>query len=231
MRRSPARHVLQAPQYPPPFYYPQPAPAPERQRGNVVATICTIVLTLVALIVGGVFLYRVTGGVLPTFQTQPTRAVGVIPSVGITRDVSAPAQAEIDAHNAAAEAEHAAAIQAGEQAAQPQLAPAAVDMLGIPTAVILIPTALPIDQVRVIPRGMPVLAGAQPTAIPTMVYPTPLPAAVADDFEVSPDGTCITAPRDGKRYQVCQDWKYQPQELATVADLIRGGTLVGVEVE
>lgn len=224
MRRSPARHTLAPPQYQQPYYYP---PEPRgASAGAIIGAIGTIVLTLAAVTVAAVFVWKMTGGVLPGPLSLPTKAA-IVPTSYVPRPN---AQTNIDAYNAEQQATAVAIVQPAAQA--PAVVPP-VDST-IPTAVVLIATVAPIEQITVVPRGFPALAPGsdmRPTAVPTMPYPTPLPQAIADDFEVSPDGTCITAPRAGKRYQVCQGWKYQPQELATVADLIRGGTLPGVEVQ
>lgn len=238
MRRSPARH---APQYP--YYAPQPYYPPEPRgssAGAIIGAVGTIVMTLAAVTVAAVFVWKMTGGVLPSLQggtvTKPT--VGIGTGNNGSSDAGATTGSDTTAYNATADAQQAAAIQAGAQAVVPPaaVAPAGVDTLGqpIPTAIILIPTAIPIEQVQVIPQSMPVLAAGsdmRPTPVTVMTYPTPLPVAVANDFEVSSDGTCITAPRNGRRYQVCQGWKYQPNELASVADYIRTGLLPGVEVQ
>jgi len=218
------------------YYPPEPRGV---SAGAIIGAIGTIVLTLAAVTVAAVFVWKATGGVLPgvTTSTKPTIGTTMGGTTG-RGSVNTGAQTGITdvQYNATAGAQQAAAIQEAAQVEQsPVQAPAGVDLQGqpIPTAVILIPTVAPVDQIVVVPQSMPVLAvdPLLPTAVPTMPYPTPLPAAIANDFEVSPDGTCITAPRNGKRYQVCQGWKYSPAEIATVADLIRGGTLPGVEVQ
>lgn len=159
----------------------------------------------------------------------PAARPAAVPAIP-PRQPAAPA-AQLPANQAAAEANADAAYQATVQAvnaAQP--AAAAVAQPGaLPTAVIAIPTA----QAVVVPWAMPVLASNSPptvTPIPTIAYPTPLPAAAAA-YTVSPDGLCVIAPRAGKQYQVCQAWKYKPDEATSVADYIRTGLLPGTEVQ
>jgi hypothetical protein len=236
MRRAPARHQ--------PYFPPQAMYYPPESRGTsaaaVIGMICTILLTLAGVTAAGALVWRAAGGVLPSLPgalVVPTqRTIATVAPWQPDTNAASQVDRSIDNFNATQVA------QVPAQAAQPAVvpppaiaAPAGVDALGRPlaTAVIMIPTTIPVEQVVVIPHGMPALAPDPmvPTAIPTMVYPTALPAAVASNFEVSPDGTCITAPRNGKRYQVCQGWKYSPAEQVTVADLIRGGTLPGVEVQ
>jgi hypothetical protein len=234
MRRAPARHT--PPQYPP--YPPMPWPMyPEQRGGSVVATVSTVLMAIAALVMVGLFAWKVTGGVLPSTPNtaaQPTKAAPG--NVTPRNDTGGGVQTGIDAYNAGQQATAAAASHPGAAARQAPAVQAPALPNGIPTAVILIPTALPIEQVTVVPDASKPLVFAagsdvRPTPVTVMPYPTPLPQAIADNFEVSPDGTCITAPRGGKKYQVCQGWKYAPNELATVADLIRGGTLLGVEVQ
>lgn len=242
MRRSPARHAIQPPTYQPPYYPPMPYYPPPERRGSAIGAICTVVLTFCALAMVSIFVWKVTGGVLPSLPTLPTvKAIANTGSSSGARGASTGVNDAIARYNAAQEATAAALSQAAGPAVAPRItdrAPAGVDTLGnaLPTAVVLIPTVPPVDQITVVPDlSKPIVYAAgsdmRPTPVVVMPYPTALPQAIADDFEVSPDGTCITAPRDGKRYQVCQGWKYAPQELATVADLIRGGTLAGVEVQ
>ncbi len=231
MRRSPARHPLQPPQYMPMYYPPEPRRV---SAGAIIGAIGTIVLALAAVTVAAVFVWKATGGVLPSALSLPTRAA-IVPSVSVPPDYAPRpnTQTDIDIYSAAQQATAAAIVQPAVAPAQaPAVAPVVDSTL--PTAAILIPTAIPIERITVVPQRFPALAAGsdmRPTPIVVMPYPTPLPAAIANDFEVSPDGTCITAPRGGKRYQVCQGWKYSPAEIATVADLIRGGTLPGVEVQ
>jgi hypothetical protein len=153
-----------------------------------------------------------------------------------------PGRATQPASQAAAEAQANAAYQATVQAvdaAQPPAAaaqqPAVVGPIGaLPTAVIAIPTAVPVAQVVVVPQAMPrtyAQSGPMlPTPIPTMAYPTPLPAAAAA-YSVSPDGRCVTAPRNGAQYQVCQGWPYKDAEARSVADYLRTGMIPGTKVE
>ena len=234
MRRSTARHPIYY-QAPAPRPRPRPAYDPPEPRGGgagaIISAISTAVLVLSAVITAAVFVWKVTGGVIPSLPgsvaTVPTVAA-ITGQAGVT--VKVPSAPAADAPPAAIQAAAPPALVAPPIEA----APAGVDTLGrpIPTAIVHIPTAIPIEQVRVIPQSMPVLAPDPllPTAIPTMAIPTPLPAGGASAFDLSPDGKCITARRDGKRYQVCQEWKYAPVEMATVADFIRGGVLPGVEV-
>lgn len=103
------------------------------------------------------------------------------------------------------------------------------------TAVVLIPTAVPLAQAVVVPDTSKPIVYAQSgpmleTAVPTMTYPTPLPAAAAA-YTLSPDGKCVTAARSGALFQVCQDWPYKDAEARTVADYIRSGRLSGVAVQ
>lgn len=248
MRRAPARHTLQPPQYPQPYYPPMPyyPPAPER-RGGWVATTATIVLTLCAIVMVAVFTWKVTGGVLPSLPMQAT--TGVKPPITGdtgTQHSGAGAQTGVDtgaaAYNATADAQLAAAIQASQQqaAAQPnaQAAPAGVDTLGqpIPTAVVFIPTAIPIEQITVVPDVSQPLVFApgsdmRPTPAPTMPYPTPLPPAVMDGYTLSADGKCLTIERGGKKYQDCEPEPFTLGAARTIADLMRTGVIPGVEVQ
>ena len=226
MRRAPAHY----PQYPPMDYRP---PEPHRGAGSVISTISTVVLTLAAVVAVAVFVLKVTGGVFP-FVPGGIVSVTVKPTVGAvvavagadTRrpPVAAPAPGIAAQEEAAAEVQVIAAQAEAPVQAPVIEAPAGVDTLGqaIPTAIVRMATAIPIEQVRVIP----IIPTVAPTLIPT-VAPTFIPTA---EFTLSPDGKCIEAARDGKRWQVCQEWKYARVEMATVANLIRGGVLPGVEV-
>lgn len=111
-------------------------------------------------------------------------------------------------------------------------APAVVAPLStLPTAVILIPTVAPVAQVVVVPQAMPVLEDTRPTLAPTMVYPTPLPAAIANAYTLSDDGKCITVERSGAQYQNCQPDPFTPGAARSVADLMRTGVIPGTKVE
>lgn len=105
---------------------------------------------------------------------------------------------------------------------------------GSQSAIILISTAIPVDRVTVVPVAMPQVYAqsgpVDPTPIPTMAYPTPLPAAAAA-YSLSPDGKCVTAMRDGAAYQACQGWPYNDAEARSVADYVRTGLVPGVKVE
>lgn len=96
----------------------------------------------------------------------------------------------------------------------------------IPTAAVYA-TAEPVIQV--IPQSMPKF-DTGPTAIPTLTYPTPLPAAILGETQRSTDGKCVSALRGGKRFEVCQEWKFTEAEAASVADYVRTGLIPGVEV-
>lgn len=225
MRRSPARHVL--PQYPiayPPPYPPYYAPPPQRP---AIDRALNMVLWLIVFGLAGI-----TGYLLITPQI-PTRPMSITPTAGALSDTGA-RHGLSDNATAAAVDQAVVDAQPAQAPAQPLAQPIVAQPGALPTAVILIPTAIPVEQVSVVPLAVPLVTAPgsdmRPTPVTVMAYPTALPAAIADDFQLSPDGTCITAPRGGKHYQVCQGWKYQPQEIATVADLIRGGTLPGVEV-
>lgn len=184
------------------------------------------------------------GGIVSTIQRGVSRiaappAASVAPpkpaAPGVTAPrasgnaPAAPDQAQIEA---AANAAYQATAQASQSAGNVASAPV-VPASTLPNAVINIPTAVPATQVVVVPQRMPVLAQsgpAQPTAIPTMAYPTPLPAGAAA-YRTSADGKCVIAPRNGTMYQVCQEWKYKPDEAASVADYIRTGLLPGSPVQ
>lgn len=183
------------------------------------------------------------GQIADTIRTGAGRALAPVaapaakPGTAPRGGVGAPAlpaantQAQIEA---ASQAAYQATVQAVERAAG-NIASAPVKPIGgLPTAVIAIPTSIPIAQITVVPRSMPVVYAQSgpilPTPQPTMTYPTPLPAA-ADAYTVSPDGLCVIAPREGTPYQVCQAWKYAPQEAASVADYIRTGRLPGSPVQ
>lgn len=144
----------------------------------------------------------------------------------------AASQAQIDAAaDAVYEATAQASIAAVPNVSAPAVAPVVSDPATWPTAAILMPTAPPVAQAVVVPQAMPVLASNDPptiTPIPTLPIPTPLAAV---DYTVSADGKCVIAPRDGTLYQVCQDWKYAPHEIASVAGYIRSGLIPGVEVQ
>lgn len=225
--RRAARHAPHQPSY----YYPAP-PLPYQEpprQSNTVATVCTLLITLAALLAAGALAWRAGGGQWPTLPTLPTRAA-VAP---VKERVNNPAVATPIPGLAQNEAEANAAYQTAVAKAEAPAVPAPA-LPSVPTAFIAIPTALPVELVTVVPIDAPLVVApgsdVRATLAPTMVYPTPLPAAVAEQYQLSPDGKCITAPRAGKMYQVCQEWKYAPAEIATVADLIRGGTLAGVEV-
>ena len=228
MRRAPA-HYPRYPQYPPMDYRP---PEPHRGAGSVVSVTCTVVLTLAAVVAVAVFVLKVTGGVFPfvpggsSGTVKPTVGAVVAVAGADTRrpPVAAPAPGIAAQEEAAAEVQVIAAQAEAPVQAPVIEAPAGVDTLGqaIPTAIVRMATAIPIEQVRVIP----IIPTVAPTLIPT-VAPTFIPNA---EFTLSPDGKCIEAARDGKRWQVCQEWKYARVEMATVANFIRGGVLPGVEV-
>lgn len=245
MRRSPARHAPpQYPIYPPqpmqPYYPPAPIRASAIDRFlNMAVWILVIGLGLFAA-----YLLLTPPASIPAPATAPAAPA----ATRTARDTTTQDNSQLSdttAYNATAAAEHQAAITAADQevaAVAPAAAPAAPaavvpnvnDPATWPTAIILIATAIPVEQVTVVPLDVPLVVAEgsdmRPTPVAVMPFPTPLPAAIADNFTLSPDGLCISAPRGGKRYQVCQAWKYAPQEMATVADLIRGGTLPGVEV-
>lgn len=105
---------------------------------------------------------------------------------------------------------------------------------GSQSVLIVIPTSIPIEQVTVVPLAMPRVYAqsgpVEPTPIPTITYPTQLPAAAAV-YGLSPDGKCVTAMRDGVAYQACQGWPYSDAEARSVADYLRTGLLPGVKVE
>lgn len=125
---------------------------------------------------------------------------------------------------------------AREQAPAPpapiEAAPAGIDTRGQP-----IPTAVVIEQspvVEVVPQAMPqeYAPGSdirQPT-VEVLPYPTPLADPMVG-AGVSGDGKCVQAERGGKLYQVCQAWKYQPHEAASMADYLRTGLVPGEEVK
>lgn len=220
MRRAPAH----------PMYYP-PHPQPQPRGGGVLGAICTVLLTIAALAMAGAFVWRAIGGQLPTLPKPIATSGGVTAPFqpqAAPRDVSG----DIAIFNAT---QVASVPQAAPQAPAPAVVqPNAADPSTWPTAIIAIPTAIPAAKVTIVPKDVPLVVaeGSRVTPLPTdLPYPTPLPVAVASNYTLSPDGKCISAPRGGKTYQVCQNWKYGPQEIATVADLIRGGTLPGVEVK
>ena len=208
MRRTHARHQ--------PFSYPPTPPI----RPPAIDRFLNMLVWIIVIGLGLFVAYLLA--VPPAPLALPTSAPAMRPAPPAAVD---PGQATYDA------AAPAALPQAQPAAAQP----AAVNNPATwPTAGILVATIPPADQITIVPLAAPLVVAPgsdmRPTPVTVMPYPTPLPAAIADNFEVSADGKCITAPRNGVRYQVCQDWEYAPQEIATVADLIRGGTLPGVEV-
>lgn len=151
---------------------------------------------------------------------------GLRPTAASQAQIEAAGQAAFQATAQAADI--AAAVPA---AAAPAVAPDVANPATYPTAVIVIPTA----QAIVVPVAYPqTYASNDPpttTPVPTMTYPTPLPAAVANAYTLSPDGTCITVERGGKQYQTCQDWPYKDHEARTIADLMRTGVIPGTEVQ
>lgn len=191
---------------------------------------------------------RNAGSAIQTGAGRVTGSPAKQPAAGVTAPITAPrvssgaGVAQPPASQAAAEAQADAAYQATVQAvdaAQPpvvaqQPAVVAPPVSSQPTAVILIPTAVPVAHIVVVPQAMPQTYAQTgpiaPTAIPTMAYPTPLPAAQAA-YSVSADGKCVTAVRNGAQYQVCQEWKYSPAEAASVADYLRTGLLPGTLVQ
>lgn len=234
MRRA-MRHA--PPQYP---VYQQP-PMQQWQEPPRPGPIDRFLSRLVGMIIIGLGLFTAyllvtQNAALPAPARKNAVSLPSAPTDSTGSGEQAPAAPQTDeAYNATAKAQYQDAIQAqpAEQAPAQIEAPAAIDN-ALPTAAILIPTAVPIEQVTIVPREMPAVyapgSDMRPTLEPTIPYPTPLPAAVASQYQLSADGTCITAPRAGKLYQVCQDWKYQPNEVASVADYIRTGLLPGVEV-
>lgn len=109
---------------------------------------------------------------------------------------------------------------------QPAAPPAPIEV--VPTAAVYV---APTVQVGVIPQAMPAVApgsDVRPAPLPTLVIPTPLTAGL--DYSLSEDGKCVRAPRGGKMYEVCQEWKYKQHEVMNVGDYIRTGLLPGVEV-
>lgn len=107
-------------------------------------------------------------------------------------------------------------------------APAAPAVEVVPTAAVY---AAPSPVVEVIPQAMPAVAAGsdiRPAPLPTIAIPTPL--TLGSDYWLSEDGKCVRAPRGGKTYEVCQDWKYKPNEIASVGDYIHTGLLPGTEV-
>ena len=156
----------------------------------------------------------------------------------VPRSSGAPAAPAVPtADNAQIQAAADAAYQATAQAslARGNVASAPAAPAGaLPTAIVRVPTAIPVEQVRVVPQSMPVLAQSGPivpTAIPTMAYPTPLPPAVLGGYTLSADGTCITVTRDGKQYQDCEGHQFTLGEARSVADLMRTGRIPGVPVQ
>lgn len=165
------------------------------------------------------------GAVVPRLPSNAPPSAGQLP-------------ANLDAANAAADAAYQATAQAAEaqiarDAGNVASAPAQAPVIALPTAVVLIPTVPPLAQITIVPQSMPVVyaqsAPIVPTPIPTLVYPTLIPAALAN-YSISPDGKCVIVTRDGAAYQQCQDWKYSPAEAASVADYLRTGLLPGTKV-
>lgn len=122
---------------------------------------------------------------------------------------------------AESQSQYATAVAIGNQgqAVQAQDAPVAAPAVvqPLPTAAIMMPTAVPVAQVRVIPlANVPIVyapgSDMRPTALPTLVYPTPL--TEGKDWTLSADGLCVRAPRNGKVYEACQTWKYTQAEAA-----------------
>lgn len=167
---------------------------------------------------------RVTRGA-PTTRPIPTQRTSGQPPANPPRpplDQAAAEQAADIAYQATVQA-----VNALQPPAQPAVQPNA-----LPTAAIVYPTAIPIEQVTVVPIAMPQLTSNDPptiTPIPTLVYPTPLPPAAAA-FTLSPDGKCVTVARADGEYQTCQDWPYSAAEAASVADYLRTGLIPGTKV-
>ena len=182
---------------------------------------------------------RQVAQVAETIKTGAARVTAGDPAAapGLARPIGAPA-APPPANQAAAEAQADAAYQATVQAvnaAQPPavVAPAVVQPMALPTAVVRISTVPPVSQITVVPQSMPIVYAQSgpvlPTPIPTMAYPTPLPVAAAA-YELSSDGKCVTVAARGGRYQACQDWPYSAAEANSVADYLRTGLVPGVKV-
>ena len=120
------------------------------------------------------------------------------------------------------------------------VAPAQVDVAPVapvvaqplPTAQVVV-AAVP-DNVVVVPQANKPLRYAtgsdmRPTALPTMVIPTPL--TEGKDWTLSADGLCVLAPRGGKTYQACQSRPYSADEAKSIGDYLHTGLVPGVEVK
>lgn len=191
--------------------------APQRKKGGShdwIANIILIALTVEAIVIG------VRLGYVPT----PTSFWSVAAETAQpTTHAQAPQQ---PAYSAPApivvQQQPAPAVEA------PPVAPPAPAVEVVPTAAVYV---APTPVVEVVPQAMPVVApgsDVRPTPLPAIVLPTPLTAG--SDYWVSEDGKCVRAPRGGKTYEVCQDWKYKPNEIASVGDYIHTGLLPGTEV-
>lgn len=174
---------------------------------------------------------RVTSGGVPVATVRSAAPVvprtnGGPPAAPAAQQPANPAAAE-----QAADLAYQATVQA-VNAVQPAAAPAAQPGT-LPTAAIVYPTAIPVEQVTVVPIAYPqTYASNDPptiTPIPTIPYPTPLPVAMAA-FTLSPDGKCVTVAARGGEYQQCQDWPYSAAEAASVADYLRTGLIPGTKV-
>ena len=172
---------------------------------------------------------RVTSGGAPVATARP--AAPIVPRASGGAAPAAQPAANPAAAEQAADLAYQATVQA-VNAVQPAAAPPA-QQNALPTAAIVYPTAIPVEQVTVVPIAYPqTYASNDPptiTPIPTLVYPTPLPVAMAA-FTLSPDGKCVTVAARGGEYQQCQDWPYSAAEAASVADYLRTGLIPGTKV-
>lgn len=169
------------------------------------------------------------GSVVETIKTGAGRVAARNPALPTARPaVVAPAVDTLAEANARADTAYQATVQAVPIAQAPAVG-APVAPMALPTAAVLIPTVAPLAQIVVVPHpDKPVAyANSAPSPLPTLPIPTPLAVV---DYRLSADGLCVIAPRAGVEYQVCQSWKYQPHEVASVADYIRSGLLPGVAV-
>jgi hypothetical protein len=169
---------------------------------------------------------RVTTG-----SSAPATKPGAAPGIAPRTTSGAPAAVQPASNQAAVDAAYQATVQA-VNAAHPAIQPAAQSGT-LPTAAIVYPTVPPAAQITIVPIAYPqTYASSDPptiTPIPTLVYPTPLPAAAAA-FTLSPDGKCVIVARADGNYQQCQDWPYSAAEATSVADYLRTGLVPGTKV-